>query len=263
MDLGLRTKRALVLGGGRGIGRGIAATLAAEGARVALVARDRATLEAAADEMNRTGGEAMAVPADLKDWSSVQGAHERVVRELGGVDILVNNCGGPPPTSALGVADSVWHEQFQAMVLSIFKLTELALPGMRERRWGRIITVASIGVVQPIRMLAISNSLRSAVAGWSKTLATEVARDRVTVNVLLPGSIKTQRILGFWEAESKRSGKSLEQIETEFAATLPTGRLGTIEEFGAIAAFVASEQAAYITGSMIRVDGGSVTSIGG
>jgi 3-oxoacyl-[acyl-carrier protein] reductase len=261
MDLGLRNKNALVLGGGRGIGRGIAAALAAEGAHVALVSRDQSGLEAAASEIIGSGGHAMAVSADLKSWPTVQAAYEKAELALGGIDILVNNCGGPRPTSALGVPDAIWQDQFQAMVLSIFKLTELALPGMRKRGWGRVLTVASSGIVQPIRSLAISNTLRSAVAAWSKTLAGEVARDGITVNVLLPASVRTDRILGFWEVEAKRTAKTREQIETEFAATLPTGRLGTIEEFGAVAAFLASRQAGYVTGSMIRVDGGFIASI--
>jgi 3-oxoacyl-[acyl-carrier protein] reductase len=261
MDLGLCAKRALVLGGSKGIGRGIAGALAAEGAHVALVSRDQRALEAAVTEIVSAGGRAIAVAADLKNWSTISAAYEEVARGLGGVDILINNCGGPPPTSALGVPETVWLEQFQAMVLSIFKLTEAALPGMRDRKWGRVLTVASSGVEQPIPMLAISNSLRSAVVGWSKSLASEVARDGVTVNVLVPASIRTQRLLDLWELEAKRSGRTLDQVEADFAAVLPTKRLATIEEFGAVAAFVASVQAAYITGSMIRIDGGYVTSL--
>lgn len=261
MDLGLKGKRALVLGGGRGIGRGIAEALAAEGADVAIASRNLAVLEEAAAAMGRHGGKTLAVSADLNERGAVGEIYERVAAAFGGIDVLVNNTGGPPPGGVVGVTEEQWSKQFEAMVLSVISLTNLALPGMRERKWGRVLTVASSGVVQPAAPIGISNTLRSALVGWSKTLAGEVARDGVTVNLLLPATTRTQRIAGFWEADAARTGRSIEQVETAAAAALPMGRYGTIEEFGAVAAFIASVPASYVTGSMIRIDGGYIASI--
>jgi 3-oxoacyl-[acyl-carrier protein] reductase len=203
----------------------------------------------------------LAIPGDLSDRASIDAGFAHVMDAFGGVDILVNNGGGPPATAISEVTDDGWMRQFEAMVLSTIHLTNLALPGMRERRWGRIMTVSSSGVIQPIPALAISNTLRSALVGWSKTLAAEVGRDGITVNLLLPGGIRTQRVLDIWQAWSKRSGRSVEDHEAEAIGKVPIGRFGTIEEFGATAAFIASVHAAYINGSMIRVDGGMIASV--
>jgi 3-oxoacyl-[acyl-carrier protein] reductase len=261
MDLGIKGKRALVMGGGKGIGRGIAEALAKEGVDVAVVSRNAATLQEAAASFAKHGVRTLAAAADLHDRATIESAFTQVVKAFGGIDILVNNSGGPPPTDVIGVPDDLWHKQFEAMVLSLIRLTELALPGMRERRWGRIMTVASSGVIQPIQTLVMSNTLRSALAGWHKTLATEVARDGITANMLLPGSIRTERIAQVQKVMAEKAGRTLQEVETEFMNRLPIGRLGTPEEFGAVAAFIASVPAAYITGSMIRIDGGAISSI--
>jgi 3-oxoacyl-[acyl-carrier protein] reductase len=261
MDLGIKGKRALVVGGGKGIGRGIADALAREGVDVAIASRNAAALDAAAAELARAGVRSLAVAMDLADHASIDAGFARVVAAFGGVDILVNNSGGPPPSGITGVTDDTWRAQFEAMVLSIMHLTNLALPAMRAQRWGRVMTVASSAVIQPIPSLAISNTLRAALVGWSKTLAAEVGKDGVTVNMLLPGSIKTQRITSLWEVSSKNTGKTLAEHEAEQMARVPVGRIGTIEEFGAVAAFIAGVPAAYITGSMIRIDGGAILSV--
>jgi 3-oxoacyl-[acyl-carrier protein] reductase len=261
MDLGLKGKRALVTGGGRGIGRGIADALAREGVDVAIFSRNSANLEAAAADLRRHGVRSLVVVGDLSNRSTVEAGFARVMDVFGGVDILVNNSGGPPATSIGEVTDEVWTRQFHDMVLSIIHLTNLARPGMRERRWGRIMTVSSSGVIQPIPALAISNTLRPALVGWSKTLAAEVGRDGITVNMLLPGGIRTQRVMDIWQAWSKRSGRSVEDHEAEAVGKVPIGRFGTIEEFGATAAFIASVHASYINGSMIRIDGGMIASV--
>ncbi len=159
------------------------------------------------------------------------------------------------------VTSDLWVKQFEGMVLSIIRLTNLALPGMRERKWGRVMTVTSSGSIQPIPTLAISNTMRPALAGWSKTLANEVGRDGVTVNILIPGGILTQRVMDIWEIWSKKSGRTIADHQAEMIAKVPVGRIGTIEEFGAVAAFIASMQASYISGSMIRIDGGMIASI--
>jgi 3-oxoacyl-[acyl-carrier protein] reductase len=262
MDLKLKGKKALVFGGSKGIGRGIADALAAEGVDVALVARSKETLDKSVGEINaRRGGRAIGLPADLADWPSVESAVQSARQQLGAIDILVNNSGGPPPSGALGVKPEVWEAQFRAMVLALFRITDLLVPEMRERKWGRILNVASFSVIEPIPHLGISNSLRGAVAGWAKTLASEVARDGITVNMLLPGTIATDRMIQLNRAAAERGGISPEEAVKRAGAAVPVGRAGTVEEFGAVAAFLASPLASYVTGSMIRIDGGLARSL--
>ena len=261
MDLALKGKTALVLGSSKGLGRGIGEALAAEGVAVGLLARGQEALDKTVADITARGGRVVGASADLGDWSTVARAVEEVRAKLGPIDILVNNCGGPPPTRASGVAPEVWEEQFRAMVLSFFRLTDLLLPDMRSRKWGRIINVASESVVQPIPNLAISNSLRGAVIGWAKTLAGEVAPEGITVNTMLPGAFATDRILQFHHGASQREGITVEEVMKRTARNIPVGRLGTPAEFGAAAAFLASPLAGYITGSMIRLDGGTIRSV--
>jgi 3-oxoacyl-[acyl-carrier protein] reductase len=261
MDLGLTGKTALVLAGSKGLGRGIGEALAAEGVAVALAARGQEALDKTVADISARGGRALGLSADLADWSSVARAVEQARAQLGPIDILVNNCGGPQPTRASGVAPEVWEEQFRTMVLTFFRLTDLLLPDMRARKWGRIINVASESVIQPIPNLAISNSLRSAVIGWAKTLAGEVAPEGITVNTMLPGAFATDRTLQFQRATSQREGVSVEELMKRTARNIPVGRMGTAAEFGAAAAFLARSLAGYITGSMIRLDGGSIRSV--
>ena len=180
---------------------------------------------------------------------------------MGPVDILVNNTGGPPPTTASGQDPELWSKHFQAMVLSVIAITDRVLPNMRARHWGRVITSTSSGVVAPIPNLAISNALRLSLVGWSKTLAREVAKEGVTANVVVPGRIATSRIKFLDEARAKREGRSVEAVLAESAGSIPVGRYGKPEEYADVVAFLASERAAYITGSVIRVDGGMIASI--
>ena len=261
MDLKLKGKNGLVFGGSKGIGNGIANALAAEGVAVALVARTQGPLEAAASKINSSGGRAIGLTADLADWPSVEKAVNSARRELGPIDILINNSGGPPPSGVLGVKPEVWEAQFQAMVLVLFRITEMLLPEMRSRGFGRVLTVASSSVVEPIPSIGVSNTLRSAIVGWAKTLAGEVARDGVTVNTLLPGLIATDRALSLARTHAQRAGISEEESIRRSAQAIPVGRPGTPAEFGAVAAFLASPLAAYVTGSLIRIDGGSIRSV--
>lgn len=261
MDLHLQGKTALVLGGSKGLGRGVADALAAEGVTVALLARTKEPLERAVSDIKARGGRAIGLAADLADWASVERAANAARQELGPFDILLNNSGGPPPSGVAGVAPEVWETQFRSMVLALFRITDLLLPAMRARKWGRILNVASMSVVEPIPSIGVSNTLRSAIVGWAKTLAGETARDGITVNTLLPGAIATDRALQLNRAAAERQKISVEEAERRNAASIPVGRLGTPEEFGAVAAFLASPLAAYVTGSLIRIDGGVLRSV--
>ncbi|HXZ87911.1 MAG TPA: SDR family oxidoreductase [Candidatus Binataceae bacterium] len=257
MDLKLAGKTALVLGGSKGLGRGVADALAGEGVAVAVVSRGKEAVDKAAAEVNASGGRAIGLVGDTSDWASIERVAKSARQQLGPIDILLNNTGGPPPSRVIGTSPELWEAQFRSMVLVFFKLTEMLLPEMRERKWGRIINVASESVVQPIPQIAISNTLRGAVIGWAKTLAGEVARDGVTVNTLLPGAFATDRVMSVQRAQ----GVTPEQAAERIARNIPVGRMGTPAEFGAMAAFIASPLAGYITGSMIRLDGGSIRSI--
>jgi 3-oxoacyl-[acyl-carrier protein] reductase len=261
MDLQLAGKTALVFGGSKGIGRGIADAIAAEGAAVAILARTQATIDASVAEIKARGGKAIGVAADVGTWATVESAVNAVRRALGPIDILVNNSGGPPPSGALGVKPEIWEAQFHSMVLSILRTTEMVVPEMRERKWGRILTVASYSVIEPIPTIGISNTLRSAIVGWAKTLAGEVARDGITVNTLLPGVIATERSMQLRSAMARAQKISEEEAVKRMANAIPVGRLGTPAEFGAVAAFLASPLAAYVTGSLIRIDGGLTRSV--
>jgi 3-oxoacyl-[acyl-carrier protein] reductase len=177
------------------------------------------------------------------------------------VDILVNITGGPPPTPAAGVDRKLWADSYATMVLPVIAITDAVLPGMRSRKWGRIVTSTSSGIVSPIPNLAISNALRLALVGWSKSLSREVAKDGVTANIILPGRILTGRIRALDEAKAKRESRQVEDVAAESAASIAVGRYGTPEEYAAAVAFLASAPASYITGSTFRVDGGLIASI--
>ena len=261
MDLGLDGKRALVLSSSRGLGLGIAEALAAEGARVMMSARSEDRLKAACDVINARGrGQASYCAADLA--SSVDELHAKAVADLGGpVDILIANTGGPPAGTALTVKPDAWTPQFEALVLPVFKLAALILPDMRKTGFGRIVIVASSGIVQPIPNLVMSNALRSSILGWAKTLASEVAQDGVTVNMILPGRIETDRTGELDRANATRTGKSVEDVSATARAAIPAGRYGAVREFADVACFLASARASYVTGSTIRVDGGAIRSV--
>jgi len=261
MELGLAGKTALVLGGGGGLGRAIAKALAREGARVAAADIDIAAAEKTFVAIKQTGSDGLALAWDLADLSVLEVRVAEVERRLGPVDILVNNTGGPPPTPAFGQDPALWSKHFQSMVLSVIAITDRVLPGMRDRKWGRIITSTSSGVVAPIPNLAISNALRMSLVGWSKTLSRETARDGVTVNIVLPGRVATDRTRSIDETRAKREGRSVEEVSAASASSIPIGRYGTPEEYADVVTFLASERASYITGAMIRVDGGLIASI--
>ena len=257
MNFGLENRRALVTGASRGLGGAIASALAAEGATVTAVARNLDRLNQLALAAGTGPGAITPRVCDLSDPAAIQGLAE----VLGNVDVLVLNTGGPPPGAAADITDTVWGAQFESMFLSVIRLTRLALPGMRQRGFGRIIVVVSSGVLQPIPGLAISNALRLGLVGWAKTLASEVAPRGITVNCLAPGRIATDRVAELDQGRATREGLSRDEVERQSRATIPVGRYGESKEFAAMAAFLASTQASYITGGVIRVDGGMIRSV--
>jgi 3-oxoacyl-[acyl-carrier protein] reductase len=257
MDLGLANRHALVTGASRGLGRAIASALAAEGAEVVAVARNLERLNELVAATPAGRGTITARACDLADGSAI----ESLGALLQQTDILVLNTGGPPPGPAAETSDAVWSRQFEAMFLSAIRLTRLALPGMRKRGFGRILAVVSSGVIQPIPNLGISNALRSALVGWAKTLAGEVASDGITVNCVAPGRVATDRVAELDQAKAKREGIDVSRVEQESRAAIPVGRYGDAAEFASVAAFLASPLASYMTGGVIRVDGGMIRSV--
>lgn len=262
MDLQLAGKRALITASSRGLGLGVAEALASEGVNVFLCGRSGDLLAKAVEVINGRGkGRAHFAVVDLAQADAATTCHRQAVEALGGIDILVNNTGGPPLAAMAETPLNLLRGHFEAMVAQVIELTCLCLPAMREAQWGRVLTIASSGVVQPIPGLGLSNTLRSALVGWHKTLSAEVASDGVTVNVLLPGRVYTERVKEMDGLAAKRQGKTVEEVAAASHATIPMGRYGRVEEFGAVAAFVASGPASYVTGTLVRCDGGMIRSV--
>ena len=262
MDLGLTNKVALVAAGSRGLGRAVAEELAAEGASLVLCARDgRVLAEAAAAIADNSGAHVLAVPADVTVLDDINHVVEAGTERFGRIDILVTNACGPPE----GRFDQLTREQWeQATRLTLFSAIELArqvLPGMRERRWGRILNITSIAVKQPVENLMLSNSLRAGLTGFARTLANEVAADGVTVNNILPGYTRTERLDELAQMMADKLGISAAEFRGKWEQEIPMRRLGEPREFAALAAFLVSERASYITGTSIQVDGGWIRSL--
>jgi 3-oxoacyl-[acyl-carrier protein] reductase len=262
MDLGIRGKVALVAAASRGLGRAIAFELAREGAKVVMCARTRHALEAArAEIVAETGAEIHAVVADVSVREQIAMLVTEATTTFGQVDILVTNAGGPPAGSFETHAWDTWERAVNLTLRSAVELTRAVLPGMRARRWGRVIHVTSIAVKQPVDNLMLSNSVRSAVTGFARTLANEVAADGVTVNCVLPGYTRTERVEELADANAAKEGLTRRDVLARFEREIPMKRLGEPDEFAAMATFLASERASYITGQSIVVDGGWIRSL--
>jgi 3-oxoacyl-[acyl-carrier protein] reductase len=262
LDFGIRDKVALVAASSKGLGRAIAEELAAEGVHLVMCARGEDALREAADSIReRSGVKVVDVAADVSEQSGIDRVARTALEKFGRVDILVNNSGGPPSGPFESYTPEMWESATRLLLSSVVGLTRAVLPGMKERKWGRILNVTSIAVKQPIEGLMLSNSIRAAVTGFARSLANEVASFNVTVNNLMPGYTRTDRMEQLGRAAAERSGIPIEQTFAKWEKEIPMGRLGEPREFAALAAFLASERASYITGSSIAVDGGWIRSI--
>lgn len=258
MNLGIEGRGAVVMASSAGIGRGIAAALAEAGAKVALSGRDAAKLSETVEALQARFGDAVYGDAlDITDGEALA-AHLTIARErLGAVDILVTNAGGPPAGPAANLSEDALDRAYELTLKSAVRAIATVLPWMRERQWGRIIAVTSSSVREPIPNLVLSNIMRPALTGYLKTLAGEVARDGVLVNSVCTGAFETDRMRSLVAARAEASGTSLDAVMAQAGEALPVGRVGQPEEFGALVAFLASEQAAFLTGTAIPLDGGA------
>lgn len=257
MDLGIDGRVALVTGASQGIGHACAEALAEAGCAIALNARGEDRLEAAADELRKTGAEVVPVPGDVGDAEDVEAIVDRTRREIGDPGILVANAGGPPPGSFRETSDADWQAGFELTLMSFVRLARAVVDAMQEQGWGRIVAITSRSVKEPIDRLVLSNSLRLAVVGAMKTLSREVAGDGVTVNSVAPGSTATDRILDLAEDRADRAGVPADEMADRMRDAIPVGRFAKPREIGDVVAFLCSERAAFLTGQVVPVDGGS------
>lgn len=262
MDLGLSGKVAVVAASSKGLGRAVAEELAAEGASLVLCARGAEALNATARDIG-SGFDVpvLALPADVGKPGEATRVVQAGIAKFGKVDIVLTNSGGPPAGPFESLTRETWEAASSLVLYSVVEFCQAVLPGMKERRWGRILNVTSIAAKQPVDNLMLSNSVRSAVTGFARTLANEVAKYNITVNNLLPGYTRTDRMVELSEVTSKKESITPEQALSRFTTSVPMGRMGEPREFAALAAFLASERASYITGQSMAVDGGWIRAL--
>lgn len=262
MDLGIKGKVALVAAASRGLGRAVAEELAAEGATLVLCGRNQETINDTGNAISSNAGvPVLAVQADVSKRADITRLVEAGLRKFGRIDILVTNGGGPPAGRFEQLTVEQWETATQLTLFSAIELSRQVLPGMKERRWGRILNITSIAVKQPVDNLILSNSLRAGVTGFARTLANEVAADGITVNNILPGYTRTERLEELAQMMAEKQGITPDEFRAKWEQEIPMRRLGEPREFAALAAFLVSERAAYITGTSIQVDGGWVRSL--
>jgi len=262
MDLGLTGRVAIVAAASKGLGRAVAEELAREGAQVAICARTASTLEETAAHIQKTTGRQVLHQAmDVTDTTAVAAFVAGVEARFGRIDICVTNSGGPPSNLFKSTTQEVWRAAIDQLLMSTVFFARETLPRMQKNKWGRLITITSSAVKQPVDGLLLSNSIRAAVTGLARTLANEYAADGITVNNVCPGYTRTARLDGLASAISARSGSKPQEVFASWEREIPAGRLGAPQEFAAVVAFLASERASYVNGTSIAVDGGLVRSL--
>ncbi len=262
MDLGIKGKIALVAASSRGLGKAVAEQLANEGVSLILTARGDEILQKTCQEIReKTGVSVLGISADLSKFADIENLYRQAINKFGQIDILVTNVGGPPAGTFENLSRESWQNATELLLNSVVDLTRLVLPKMKENGWGRILNITSIASKQPVDNLILSNSLRAAVTGLAKTLANETAEFGITVNNILPGYTRTERVEQLAETIAKNEGIEKSSVFSRWEAEIPMKRLGEPSEFASLAAFLVSEKASYITGSSIAVDGGWTRSL--
>lgn len=262
MEFGLKGKRAIVMAASRGLGYASALGLAREGCRLIICSRDQARIDAAAAAIAKeTGADVKALVADVSSASEARRLVDAAVSAYGGLEIVVHNAGGPPAGETLQMTDEQWQKAFEQNLLSFTRIVAAAAPEMKKAGYGRVLTIASSSIKQPIPNLALSNALRAGVWGIAKTLSRELAPQGILVNVIAPGRIDTERIAELDNANAQKSGKSVEDVRKASVGTIPLGRLGRPEELANLVVFLASQAGSYITGQAITVDGAAGTAL--
>jgi 3-oxoacyl-[acyl-carrier protein] reductase len=262
MHLNLKGKRAIVMAASRGLGYASALALAREGCNLVICSRDEGRIGAAAESIARdTGVRVHPIAADVSGEREAAALVDAAVAQYGGLDIVVHNAGGPPAGEFLAMTESQWQKAFEQNMLSLVRIARAAAPVMKAGGGGRILTIASSSIKQPIPNLVLSNALRAGIWGLAKTMSRELAADKILVNVIAPGRIQTERIDELDRITAEKSGRPLDDVRRQTAAAVPLGRIGRPEELASLVVFLASEAASYITGQAITVDGGAGTAL--
>ena len=258
MDLGIKGRVAMVAASSKGLGRAAAIALAKEGCNVSICGRHEDTLTAVRAELERLSVRVSSSVCDVSSADDLKRWYETTKAELGEVDILVTNTGGPPAARFLALEEFQWRDGIESTLMNVVRLSKLVLPSMQERKWGRVVHITSLVAKQPVDLLTISSTLRAGLSALTKTMSNQVAADNVLVNALLPGHIMTDRQKHLAEVRSKEQNKSIEQVKAEGEQLIPMRRYGRPEEVGEVIAFLCSERASYLTGVSLQVDGGII-----
>ena len=258
MDLSIKGKNAIVCASSQGLGKSAAVDLAKEGVNLAICSRNKDKINLVKEEIEQIADvKVVAIEADLSSEKDINALFQEAKKELKAIDILINNNGGPPPSTFEELTDEDWQRTFNSTMMSAIRLSKLVLPDMKKNKWGRIINISSVSVKTPVNGLFLSNSIRMGVLGWAKALSDEVAPHGITVNSVCPGTTKTERIEQILNAQSESSGKDKSEIEEAMANSIPMLRIGEATDLSALITFLASEKANYMTGLAVQVDGGS------
>jgi 3-oxoacyl-[acyl-carrier protein] reductase len=261
MDLGLTGKVAMVAGASRGLGFAVAKALAADGASVSIASRDEAAIAGAAKKLTGAPGDVFAIAADVRAAEDIARWTTATERRFGGVDLLFTNSGGPPAGQAVAFDDAAWQDAADLLLFSVLRMVRAAVPSMKKRGGGSILVSTSSSVKEPIPNLGLSTVMRASVSALAKTLALELAADRIRVNQIIPGRLDTDRVRQLDEGNAKKAGIAADEQRKRAIATIPVGRYGDPDEFGKAAAFLLSDAASYITGATLQVDGGLIRSV--